>query len=180
MEKYLRLGYDITDGLDGEEIRHPMSGDVYHIVVWGPEAERARLRTNLVSQVKEQGQYDLIVVDFAQMSIQAVQEKLRSRAGAPAPTFIVLTNIETEEQNEYALQLFRLSRSLSRAIYIEYDGAFSMARKAAVYASTVVLLGPDASDAAHSVVGLYGPPSCTDEYVASISTSFRPKAVVLT
>lgn len=180
MEKYLHLGYDITDGLDGDEIRHPMSDDVHHIIVWGPEAKRARLRANLVAQVEEQSRYDLIVADFAQMSIQAVQEKLRSRAGAPAPAFVVLTNIETEEQNEYVLQLFRPSRSLRHAIYVEYDGAFSVARKAVVYASTVVLLGPDASEAAHSVVGLYGPPSCTDEYVASISTSFRPKAVALT
>lgn len=178
MSEYLHLGYDITDGLDGNEVRHPMSGDVRHIVVWGPEAERARLRSNLIVQVKEQGHHDLILADFAEMSVEALQEKLRGRAGARTPAFVVLTNIANEEQAECVIQLFRLARSLGQAIYVEYDDALS-AREAAVRASTVVMLGPDASDAAYDIVGLYGPPSCTNEYVASISTSFRPRPVVL-
>lgn len=180
MSRYLHLGYDITDGLDGEELRHEMSSDRGHIVVWGPEAERAQFRAKLIAQVEEEGYYDLIEADFSQMSLQTVKDEVLDRADQHTPAFVVLTNMSKEEQSDYALWLLRVARSRGQTIYVEYDGAPSAAREAAVHASTVVLLGPGSKDAAYSVVGLYGAPNCTNEYVACNSTFFKPVSAVLT
>lgn len=178
MEKYLHLGYDITDGLDGDEIRHPMSQDRGHIVVWGPERERARLRARLIAQVEEEGYFDLIEIDLAQMSLDTFQEEVHR--GQHAPAFVVVTNISDDEAGQHVLYLFRTARSLGQTIYAEYGGETRFARQAAVSASTLVLMGPDASDAAHKIVGLPGVPSVTNEYVASLSSYFKPVPVVLT
>lgn len=181
MEKYLHLGYDITDGLDGDEIRHPMSQDRGHIVVWGPERERARLRARLIAQVEEEGYFDLIEIDLAQMSLPTFQEEVRrGNDGSIIPAFVVVTNISDDEAGDYVLYLFRTARSLGQTIYAEYDGETRFARRAAVSASTLVLMGPNASDAAHKIVGLPGVPSVTNEYVASLSSYFKPVPVVLT
>lgn len=180
MTGYLHLGYDIANGLDGEELRHEMSPDGGHLIVWGPEAERAQLRAKLIAQVEEEGYYDLIEADFAQMSLQTVRDEVLDRADQHTPAFVVLTNVSGEEESSYALWLLRVARSRGQTIYVEYGGAPNAAREAAVYASTVVLLGPDSKDAAYSVVGLYGAPNCTNEYVACTSTFFKPVSAVLT
>lgn len=180
MTEYLHLGYDITDGLEGDELRHPMSPDGGHIVIWGPEAERTQFRTKLIAQVEAEGYYDLIVADFAEMSLQTVQEEVRDRADQRAPAFVVLTNMTREDQGDYALWLLRVARSQGQTICVEYDGAPAPVRHAAVYASTVVMMGSDASNAAYNIVGLSGAPSCTNEYVACISSSFKPVSAVLT
>lgn len=181
MPEYLHLGYDITDGLEGDEIRHPMSEDRGHIVVWGPESERARLRNKLIAQVEEEGYYDLIEIDLAQMSLRTFQEEVRERSDEHTPAFVVVTNISDDEAGQYVLYLFRTARSCGQTVYAEYDGEPRFARQAAVSASTLVLLGPDASDAAHKIVGL-APllSSPTDEYVASTGSYFRPVPAVLT
>lgn len=182
MPEYLHLGYDITDGLDGNEIRHPMSEDRGHIVVWGPEPERARLRNKLIAQVEEKGCYDLIEIDLAQVSLRTFQEEVRERNDEPTRAFVVVTNIpDDDEARQHVLYLFRTARSRGQVVYAEYDGEPSSARQAAVSASTLVLLGPNASNAAHKIVGLAASLSSpTDEYVASESSYFKPVPAVLT
>lgn len=153
------LGYDITDGLDGEKLYHAMHPHGGSITVIGPKEERAQFRDSFLARVRD---VDILWFDFSPMSVgeterQAALADLKrqvdERSAEKRPTLVVVDCVLNDPAlMSYVVQLIEQMRSHNLSVYIEFNRVDdAMAVRCYVNSWTVVLVGPNAVQNAYTV-----------------------------
>lgn len=137
------IGYDITDGLDGE----PVEYDTGSITVIGPEAKRAAFRERFLTRVEG---VEVIRFDFNEVSNAQLEQFSRDQTYSKAPRLIVVSNpppMRDEESVKPTRRWERLTSlahmgNLGLSMLFEFDSfQDDRPRNTVHWSRTVVLLG---------------------------------------
>lgn len=161
------IGYDITDGLDGEVLFHDFSRSG-GITVIGPEEVRSVFRERFLSRVVG---LQVIRFDFDEVSNAQLEQFVRDQTYSKEPRLLVVSNppkLRATGPEEGVSPKWRRVESLSHmenmglAVFFEFDSFMDDRPRNTVYwSSTVVLLAPSARTDAYVITS---DPSIPDSF----------------